>query len=291
MATVTVGFTLTSGVGDLLTDALALSDSNSITASHTSGLARKTLTSVSKTNRITCIDGDLDVASALVHEGQYIDITDNHGLKKRYVFIDGSNSSVATGAIIASGTDIGSGTAAATGNLSAVGGIAIDVTDGMQQRDYIAELRTAINHADGHNGSITAAAVASEADGPQSTTLTNPTAGESAAFLVDDANSTLTVMLDSTADALATNSASDHPIIVNKSEFASPAYVYIKNTADYHASNGRIFVYYDNYGAEEIMEIRGGSFAFIPLNTQNNLRAYTSTSGTIVEYMVFGTNA
>jgi len=261
------------------------------TVTDTTGLQRTTLTSISKTNRITCIDGDEDVASALVHEGQYIDITDNHGLKKRYVFIDGSNSSVATGAIIASGTDIGSGTAAATGNLGAVGGIAIDVTDGMQQRDYIAELRTAINHADGHNGSITAAAVASEADGPQSTTLTNPTAGESAAFLVDDANSTLTVMLDSTADALATNSAADHPILVNKSEFASPAFVYIKNTATHHASNNRIFVYYDNHGAESIMEIRGGAFAFVPLDTQNNLRAYTSTSGTIVEFMVFGTNA
>lgn len=41
MATVTAGFTLTSAVGDLLTDGLALSDSVSITASHTSGLARK----------------------------------------------------------------------------------------------------------------------------------------------------------------------------------------------------------------------------------------------------------
>lgn len=207
------------------------------------------------------------------------------------MFIDGSNSSVATGTIIATDTDIGSNTPANLGLLELVGGIALDVTDGMQQRDYIAELRTGINHANGHNGSITAAAVASEADGPQSTTLTNPTSGESAAFLVDDANSTITVMLDSTADALATNSAADHPILVNKSEFASPAFVYIKNTATYHASNNRIFVYYDNHGAESIMEIRGGAFAFVPLDTQNNLRAYTSTSGTIVEFMVFGTNA
>ena len=290
MAIVTPTLTLFST--NLLSDALNFSTTTDITATNTDGLRRKTLTSVSRTNRITCIDGDLDVAAALAHEGQYIDITDNHGLKKRYVFIDGSNSSVATGAIIASGTDIGSGTAAATGNLHAVGGIAIDVTDGMQQRDYIAELRTAINHADGHNGSITAAAVASEANGPQSTTLTNPTAGESAAFLVDDANSTLTVMLDSTADALATNSASDHPILVPKSEFASPAFVYIKNTSSpWNAVSGRVHCYYDNHGAEEILELGGGEFGFILLNVQNNLRAYTTTSGTIVEYMVFGTNA
>ena len=289
MATFTPTLTLTST--DLTTDALSFSVSTSPTVTDTTGLERTTITSVSKTNRITCVDGDADVAAALAHQGQYIDITDNHGLKKRYVFIDGSNSSVATGAIIASGTDIGSDTPANLGLLDIVGGIAIDVTDGMQQRDYIHTLVSAINHADGHNGSITAAAVASEADGPQSTTLTNPTSGESAAFLVDYKNSTLTVMLDKTEDAAATNSALDHPILVDKSKFASPAFLYIKNTAAYHATNGIIYCYYDNHGAENIMEIRGGHFAFVPLSPNNNLRAYTSTSGTIVEHMIIGDDA
>jgi len=289
MATTIAQLTLTST--DLLTDTLALSTVASISAANTAGLKRSSLTSVSKTNRITCVDGDADVSAALAHQGQYIDITDNHGLKKRYVFIDGSNSSVATGAIIASGTDIGSDTPANLGLLDIVGGIAIDVEDGEQQRDYIAELRTAINSANGHNGSITAAAVSAEADGPQSTTLTNPTAGEGAHFLVDNANSTITVFLDSTEDAAATNSASDHPVLVDKNEFSSPAFAYIKNTAAYHASNNRVFVYYDNHGAEDVMEIRGGQFAYIPLNPQNNLKAYTSTSATVVEYMVIGTNA
>ena len=237
------------------------------------------------------MDGDADIAAALVHQGQFIDITDNHGLKRRYVFIDGSNSSVATGSIIATGTDIGSDTPANLGLLELVGGIALDVTDGMQQRDYIAELRTGINHANGHNGSITAAAVAAEADGPQSTTLTNPTAGEGATFLVDTTNSTITVFLDATEDALATNSAADHPVIVDKNEFLAPAFVYIKNTAAYHATDGRVFCYYDNHGAEDVMEIRGGHFAFVPLSPNNNLKAYTSTSGTIVESMVIGDDA
>ena len=39
------------------------------------------------------------------------------------------------------------------------------------------------------------------------------------------------------------------------------------------------------------MEIRGGHFAFVPLNIQNNLLAYTSTSGTIIEYMIVGEDA
>jgi len=289
MATTIAQLTLTSS--DLLSDNLELTTLASIVASNTAGLKRSSLKSASKTNRITCVDGDADVSAALAHQGQYIDITDNHGLKKRYVFIDGSNSSVATGAIIASGTDIGSGTPAGLGLLDVVGGIAIDVTDGMQQRDYIAELRTAINSTHGHNGSITAAAVASEADGPQSTTLTNPTAGEGAHFLVDNANSTITVFLDSTGDAAATNSGLDHTVVIDKNNFTSPAFLYVKNTADYHASNNIAYFYYDNHGAEDVMEIRGGKFAFIPLNPQNNLKAYTSTIDTIIEYMVIGTEA
>ena len=289
MATFSPTLSLTSTT--LTSDELSFSVTSSHIVTDTTGLQRKTITSISKTNRITCVDGDADIAAALVHQGQFIDITDNHGLKRRYVFIDGSNSSVATGSIIATGTDIGSDTPANLGLLELVGGIALDVTDGMQQRDYIAELRTGINHANGHNGSITAAAVASEADGPQSTTLTNPTAGEGATFLVDTTNSTITVFLDTTGDALATNSATDHPVIVNKNEFASPAFVYIKNTAAYHATDGHIYCYYDNHGAEDVMEIRGSHFAFVPLSPNNNLKAYTSTSGTIVEHMVIGDDA
>ena len=48
MATVTAAITLSSAAGDLLTDALSLSDSVSITASETTGLARAKLTSTAK---------------------------------------------------------------------------------------------------------------------------------------------------------------------------------------------------------------------------------------------------
>ena len=287
MATTTSTLTLAST--DLLTDALSMTTSTTFDAAHTSGMARANLKSVSKVNRITCVDGDADIPAASVHEGQYIDITDNHGLKKRYVFVDGSNTSAATGDIIAASTDIGSDTVTNLGMLDLVGGIAIDVTDGMQQRDYIAELRTAINHGNGHAGSITAAAVAAEADGPQSTTLTNAVSGESAAFLVDADNSTITVFLDNTKDALATNSAAEHPIISDKGNFTDPALLYIKNTAAYNASTNIVYLYYDNHAAEDVLEIRGGQFAYMPLVTTNNLRAYTSTSGTVLEFMVIGT--
>ena len=288
MATTTSTLTLAST--DLLTDALSMTTSTTFDAAHTSGMARANLTSVSKVNRISCVDGDATIADAGVHEGQYMDITDNHGLKKRYVIIDGSNSTVATGDIIASGTDLGSDTAANLGLLETVGGIAIDVPDGTTQAATLNLLKTAIESSNGHNGSITVAS-ATASDGVQEIVLTNAVAGESAAFLVDADNSTFTVFLDNTKDAEATNSAAEHPIVSDKGNFTDPALLYIKNTAAYHATNGRVFLYYDNHAAEDVLEIRGGQFAYMPLVTTNNLRAYTSTSGTVLEFMVIGTEA
>ena len=142
-----------------------------------------------------------------------------------------------------------------------------------------------LNHANGHDGSTTAAAPATAANGAQSSTFTNPTTGEGATFFIDNANATWQDINS------ATNSASDHILLVDKNEYTSPAFVYIKNTADYHATDGIVKVYYDNLGADDVMEIRGGQFAFLPLNPLANLRAYTSTSGTIVEFMITGTEA
>mgnify|MGYP003628409885 FL=1 len=285
MATLTPTLSLSST--DLLSDALSFSTSTSFDASHTSGLARANLTSVSKVTKLSVIDGDADVADASTVEGQYIDITDNHGLKKRYVFTTADGSGAADGTIIVDNTDIGS-TATPPSNL--IGGICVNITNGDQQRDILEQLRSVINHANGHNGSITAAAVAAEADGPQSCTMTNPTVGESAVFHIDAANATW-IHVDNTGDAAATNSQADHVKIVDKVQFTDPAVLYIKNTAAYHASNGRVFLYYDNHGAEDVMELRGQQFAYLPMVTTNNLFAYTSTSGTVVEFMAVGTEA
>tara|TARA_R100001594_G_scaffold63577_1_gene97954 strand:- start:5555 stop:6412 length:858 start_codon:yes stop_codon:yes gene_type:complete len=285
MATVTAEITLTSS--DLLTDTLSLSTDTSITAANTAGLKRTTLTSTSKVTKLAVLDGDADVPDVTTIEGQYVDITDNHGLKKRYVFTDAGASGAADNTIIVADTDIGS---TSTPDSSLIGGICVQIADGDEQRDILEQLRVVINNTNGHNGSITAAAVASEADGPQSCTMTNPTTGESGVFLIDAANATWE-HIDNTADSDATNSGVDHPTIVDKNEFSAPAFVYVKNTSAYHATNNRVFLYYDNHGAEDIMEIRGGAFAFIPLSPNNNLKAYTSTSGTVVESMVFGTNA
>lgn len=290
MATVTATITLTSASGDLTTNALTLSDSSAITASHTTGLARTNLTSISKITKLSVLDGDADVADVTSFEGQYVEVTDNHGLAIKYVFADAGAGGVASdGTVIVAATDLGSQAASAIGP-QLYGGRVVQIADGDEQRDILAKLVVVINSSGGHNGSITAAAVASEADGPQSTTMTNATTGESGVFLIDAANATWT-HVDNTGDAEATNSGVDHATIVNKNEFTAPVFVYIKNTATFHSSNNVVYLYYDNHAAENIMEIKGGDFAFVPLDPQNNLKAYTSTSGTVVEHMVFGTNA
>ena len=288
MATTIAQLTLTST--DLTSDNLALSTVASITASNTAGLKRSSLGSVSKVTKLTVLDGDANQADVTIFEGKFIDITDNHGLKIKYVFADADGSGVAAdGTVIVAATDLGSQAASAVGP-QIFGGRVVRIADGDEQRDILEKLRVVINSAGGHNGSIAAAAVASDADGPQSTTMTNAVAGESGVFLIDAANSTW-IHVDNTGDAAATNSGVDHVTLVDKNAFSSPAFLYIKNTAAYHASNNRVFIYYDNHAAEDVMEIRGGQFAYVPLNPQNNLKAYTSTAATVVEYMVIGTNA
>jgi len=288
MATTIAQLTLTST--DLLSDNLALATVASITASSTNGLKRTSLGSVSKVTKLTVLDGDANQADVTIFEGKFVDITDNHGLKIKYVFADAGASGVAAdGTVIVAATDLGSQAASAVG-ANIFGGRVVRIADNDTERAVLEKLRVVINSAGGHNGSIAAAAVAADADGPQSTTMTNAVAGESGVFLIDAANSNW-IHVDNTGDAAATNSGVDHVTLVDKNEFSSPAFLYIKNPSTYHASNNRVFVYYDNHAAEDVMEIRGGQFAYIPLNPQNNLKAYTSTAATVVEYMVVGTNA
>ena len=288
MATTIAQLTLTSS--DLLSDNLELTTLSSIVASNTAGLKRSSLKSTSKVTKLTVLDGDADVPDVTSFEGQYVEITDNHGLPIKYVLADaGAGGVAADGTVIVAATDLGSQAASAIGE-KIYGGRVVRIADGDEQRDILEKIRVVINSSGGHNGSITAAAVASEADGPQSTTMTNAVSGESGVFLIDAANATW-AHVDNTGDAAATNSGVNHTTVVNKNDFTSPAFLYVKNTADYHASNNIAYFYYDNHGAEDVMEIRGGKFAFIPLNPQNNLKAYTSTIDTIIEYMVIGTEA
>ena len=85
--------------------------------------------------------------------------------------------------------------------------------------------------------------------------------------------------------------ASGQVTIATAGEFTSPNYLFIKNTAAYHATNNIITLFDDTNSDVEIAYIPGGSFAFIPVFSGNTLKAFASTSGTVVEWMIVGTNA
>ena len=114
MATLTPTLTLTST--DLLTDSLSLSTTTTFDGSHTTGLSRANIKGTSKVSKLTVLDGDADVADVTPYEGKYVDITDNHGLKIRYVFADAGAAGVAAdGTVIVAATDLGSQAASAIG--------------------------------------------------------------------------------------------------------------------------------------------------------------------------------
>ena len=82
MATVTAGITLTSAVGDLLTDALSLSDSLSVTATHTTGLAR---TKIDK----TAVHNDADViyTASTYTAPAYLYVKNTQTTNTHYIYI------------------------------------------------------------------------------------------------------------------------------------------------------------------------------------------------------------
>ncbi len=89
----------------------------------------------------------------------------------------------------------------------------------------------------------------------------------------------------STAQGTATGQVT----LYTASDYAAPAYLYVKNTDT--TATDYIYVYADDAADSTILRLKGGEFAFLPMNAGVSLKAYTATSGTIVEFMVFGTEA
>jgi hypothetical protein len=87
----------------------------------------------------------------------------------------------------------------------------------------------------------------------------------------------------------AKGTASGQVTIYTADDFAAIAYVYIKNT-DATATD-YIYVYDDTTsGDPTILKLAGGDWAFLPTIADKTLKAYATTSGTIIESMVFGTD-
>tara|TARA_R110000824_G_scaffold297376_1_gene485565 strand:+ start:257 stop:658 length:402 start_codon:yes stop_codon:yes gene_type:complete len=94
-----------------------------------------------------------------------------------------------------------------------------------------------------------------------------------------------------TITSTAIGTASGQVTVDTADTFASPNYIYIKNTAAYHASDGFIYGYWSGDADGMVLQIPGQHFAYMPTSGDFTLKLYTSTSGTVVEFMVVGTDA
>ena len=247
MATLTPTLSLSST--DLLSDSLSFSTTTTFDGAHTTGLSRSNLTGTSKVTKLSILDGDATHADVTSLEGQYVEITDNHGTAIKYVLADAGGGSVAAdGTRIVAATDLGTSLASAIGP-SIYGGVVVRCADNDTQKAILDKIVVVINSSAGHNGTITAAAVPTAADGPQSSSMTNPASDESGVFNIDAANATFQY-IDNTGDAAATTSQHQHELVAPKSKYTSPAVLYIKNTAAYHATNNIVYLYYNDIAGE-----------------------------------------
>ena len=88
----------------------------------------------------------------------------------------------------------------------------------------------------------------------------------------------------------AKGTASGQVTLYTSGEFTSPNYLFIKNTDT--TETDYISVYADTSSDDpDLLYIPGGGFAILPLTGGVTLKAYATTTGTIVEFMVFGTEA
>ncbi len=90
--------------------------------------------------------------------------------------------------------------------------------------------------------------------------------------------------------SIAKGTASGQVTLHTNADYTAPAYLYVKNTDI--TSTDHVIVYdATTSGNPILLLLQGGEFAFMPLNSSIDLKAYAVTSGTVVEFMVFGTEA
>ena len=66
-------------------------------------------------------------------------------------------------------------------------------------------------------------------------------------------------------------------------------YIYIKNTDA--TSSDYVYVYDDTTSGDPvILKLAGGDWAMMPTIADKTLKAYATTSGTLVEWIVYGTD-
>ena len=95
----------------------------------------------------------------------------------------------------------------------------------------------------------------------------------------------------SSITSTAIGTASGQVTVDTADDFAAPNFIYIKNIAAYHAENNIAYGYFSGDPDGAVIQLHGGQFAYIQTSGDFTLKFYTSTSGTVIEHMVIGTNA
>ena len=81
----------------------------------------------------------------------------------------------------------------------------------------------------------------------------------------------------------------DAALIYTADDYAAPCYIYIKNTDA--TTTDYLYVYDDTSTGDPVeLKLSGGEWAWMPTNADKTLRVYAATTGTVVEYGIFGTD-
>jgi len=143
------------------------------------------------TSAISCSDGD---AANGVTEGQFIRLIDASGSIKNYVLTDTADGGVATGTVITSASDIGDATAGDTAGCPTENAVAFAINKGSDtQHATLTALKAAIEHANGHNGSIICGTIPTQADGMQAFTISQLHSGSDGNLPISESLTTLSL--------------------------------------------------------------------------------------------------
>jgi len=88
---------------------------------------------------------------------------------------------------------------------------------------------------------------------------------------------------------IATSTGATATTIYTADDYAAPCYIYIKNTDA--TTTDYLYVYDDTSTGDPVeLKLSGGEWAWLPTNADKTLRVYAATTGTVVEYGIFGTD-
>lgn len=77
-------------------------------------------------------------------------------------------------------------------------------------------------------------------------------------------------------------------VLYKSGDKTGSAYLYVRNL---QTEDTDVVTIYEATNDDTVLKIRGGEFAFLPIDTTSNFRAVVSTSDDMIEYGVFGSDS